>query len=78
MRILLVGATGGIGSRILAEAASRGHDVTAVARDLKGLADREHVKAVAADAKDVARLSQLAAGQVAVVSTTSLEGGSST
>ena len=33
MKILLNGATGAIGSRILNETIARGHDVTAVARD---------------------------------------------
>ncbi|WP_034384013.1 NAD(P)-dependent oxidoreductase [Deinococcus sp. YIM 77859] len=32
MKILLIGGTGMVGSRILAEAQSRGHDVTAVSR----------------------------------------------
>ncbi|WP_340559451.1 NAD(P)-dependent oxidoreductase [Streptomyces sp. GSL17-111] len=33
MRITVFGAAGGVGSRVVAEAVSRGHDVTAVVRD---------------------------------------------
>ncbi|GGM74511.1 NAD-dependent epimerase [Longimycelium tulufanense] len=43
MRIVLFGATGRIGSRVLAEAVRRGHEVTAVARDTGGLVERAGV-----------------------------------
>ncbi len=33
MKMALIGATGFVGSAILREALSRGHDVTAIARD---------------------------------------------
>lgn len=71
MKILLVGATGAIGSRILNEAVSRGHEVTAVARHPQSLANSERVKVVQADAKDVSTLARLAAGHDAVVSAVS-------
>ena len=41
MRVVLYGATGMIGSRILKELLSRGHTVTAVARDPSKLAGAE-------------------------------------
>lgn len=39
MRITVFGAAGNVGSRVVAEAVSRGHDVTAVVRDPSRLAD---------------------------------------
>lgn len=75
--ILLIGATGAIGSRILDEAVARGHDVAAVARHRGTLTEGEHVRVVEADAKDVPSLARLAAGHDAVVSSLSprAEGG---
>jgi uncharacterized protein len=60
MRILLIGASGMIGSRVAAEARDRGHEVTGVARS--GAAGTEK-----ADASDTAAIAALAAGQDAVV-----------
>ncbi|MCP2338570.1 NAD(P)-dependent oxidoreductase [Actinomadura rupiterrae] len=60
MKILLIGATGMVGSRVAAEAANRHHEVTGVTRSGKdGTA-----KAQAADADAIARLAQ---GQDAIV-----------
>ena len=39
MKIVLFGATGMIGSRVLAEALRRGHEVTAVVRDPSKVTD---------------------------------------
>ena len=33
MKIALIGATGNVGSKVLEEALSRGHDVTAIVRN---------------------------------------------
>jgi putative NADH-flavin reductase len=60
-RIVVFGAGGKAGSRIVAEAASRGHQVTAVARDasaLRGLPGG--VRAVAGDVTDQAAVEALA------------------
>lgn len=71
MRIVLFGAAGNLGSRILAEALSRGHEVTAVVRDparfneLPAAANARVGNAANAD--DVAKLS---AGQDVVISAT--------
>jgi putative NADH-flavin reductase len=55
MRIVLIGATGGIGSRVLDEALRRGHAVTATSRDPAGkLAARPGMTAKAANTADVA------------------------
>lgn len=54
MRIAVVGATGAVGSRVVAEAIDRGHAVTAVARTpsrMAGLPDGAHPQI--ADASDV-------------------------
>jgi uncharacterized protein len=71
MKLLLIGATGAIGSRILHEALSRRHDVTAVARNTQTLISHPHMTPVQADAADVAALMRLAAGHDAMVSATS-------
>ncbi|WP_328752852.1 NAD(P)H-binding protein [Streptomyces sp. NBC_00285] len=60
MRILLIGATGMIGSRIAAEAGERGHEVTGVTRNGKD-------GTLAADASDADTVARLAAGHDAVV-----------
>ena len=54
MNIALIGATGGIGSRVLDEALRRGHKVTATSRDPKKLATRSGMTAKAANTDDVA------------------------
>lgn len=66
--VLLIGATGFVGSAILNELISRGHKVTAIVRDAKSLADKQDVEAVVADATDPDTLSKLAAGKDAVIS----------
>ncbi len=50
MNILLIGATGMIGSRILNEAVSRGHNVTAAVRDVSKLTPHDNVTPIALDA----------------------------
>jgi uncharacterized protein len=74
MKILLIGASGIIGSRILNEAVNRGHTVTAVARHVEGLHGSDRVHVVQADATDTQRLTALAAGQDAIVSSMSPRG----
>jgi putative NADH-flavin reductase len=61
MKITIVGATGMAGSRVVAEATRRGHDVTAVSR---GGTD------VRADAQDRDRMAELFTGTDAVVAAT--------
>ncbi|MEV5148475.1 NAD(P)H-binding protein [Streptomyces sp. NPDC052727] len=66
MKILLLGATGMVGSAIAAEAAARGHDVTCVSRS--GEAPVPGVTSIAADATDGSRVAALAAGHDAMAS----------
>ena len=49
MKLFLIGGTGNIGSRILAEALSRGHDVTVLTRDPSKVKAQPHVAAVKGD-----------------------------
>jgi uncharacterized protein len=67
MKIAVIGGTGMVGSRIVAEAAARGHQVTAVSR--KGDAPAaDNVTPVQIDASDLAALKDLAAQHDVIVS----------
>ena len=74
LKIALFGATGMIGSRIAAEAAARGHQVTALSRDpsrgAQGVAKtaRDNLKAAKADLFDAASIAAALAGQDVVAS----------
>ncbi len=71
MKILLLGATGAIGSRILQEALRRGHQVTAVARNPQGLTETDNLRVIAADARDTERMEALMREHDAVVASLS-------
>jgi putative NADH-flavin reductase len=66
MNVVLYGATGKSGIRILTELLSRGHNVTAVARKLTGLP--ANVKTVKDDLSDVNKIASIIAGSDAVIS----------
>ncbi|MGW5193313.1 NAD(P)-dependent oxidoreductase [Kribbella sp. NPDC004138] len=68
MRILVWGATGSVGSRVVAEATARGQSVTSVSRS-----GSDHLRGDASDPEDVARLS---AGHDVVISATRPRDGS--
>lgn len=68
MKIALIGATGFVGSALLAEALDRGHQVTAVVRNPTKLAQRAGVTGVAADVSDVDALAAALAGHDVVLS----------
>ncbi|MFI1028353.1 NAD(P)-dependent oxidoreductase [Streptomyces sp. NPDC020951] len=69
-RIVVFGAAGKSGSRVVAEAAARGHEVTAVARDLTRLGGLpDGVRAVAGDVTDPESVAALAKDADAVVLT---------
>jgi len=67
MKIALVGATGFVGSKILAEAISRGHTVTAICRHPENVAPHERVRAVKADVHDSAALTREFRGHDVVI-----------
>ncbi|MEH0420889.1 NAD(P)-dependent oxidoreductase [Streptomyces sp. B21-083] len=69
-RIVVFGAAGKAGSRVVAEAAARGHEVTAVARDIARLGHLpEGVRPVAGDVTDTEAVAALAEEADALVLT---------
>lgn len=68
MKVALIGATGFVGSPILAELLGRGHQVSVLARNPAKLAARPGLTVLAADALDAAQVAQAVAGHEAVVS----------
>lgn len=68
MKIALIGATGLVGAKLLAEALNRGHHVTAVVRDAAKLPDHPALSGVSADATDAGAVAQLVAGHDVVIS----------
>jgi hypothetical protein len=68
MKVALLGASGMIGSRVLAELSSRGHQVTALARNIDKIAVLPGVTPKAVDAFDRKVLAAAYAGHDAVIS----------
>jgi putative NADH-flavin reductase len=68
MKIALIGATGFIGSRLLAELTSRGHQVTAIVRNPEKVPQGAGVTAKKGDVYDKDGLAVLLAGRDAVIS----------
>jgi len=68
MRLLIVGATGGTGRELVAQALERGHDVTAFVRQPSRLKkEHERLRVVQGDVLDADSLHKAAAGQQAVL-----------
>jgi uncharacterized protein len=57
MKVALIGASGNVGSRILAELLSRRHEVTGIMRHLEKLTAHEGLTAKRGDVNDEAGLS---------------------
>lgn len=68
MKIALIGASGNAGSRIAAELSSRGHAVTAIARNADKIAKLPGVTPLAADIADTDALASALKGHDAIVS----------
>lgn len=68
MRVALVGASGNVGSRILAELVARGHSVTGIARTPDAIQAGPRVTAVKGDVNEPAALAKLLARHDAVIS----------
>ena len=67
MNIVLAGATGNIGSRILDEALRRGHRVTGLTRDPAKLAARAGLQAKKANSADIAQFADALKGHEAAI-----------
>ena len=67
MKIALVGATGFVGSKILAEAIARGHTVTAIRLHSKNVPRHQRVNPVYADIADTTALSHVFSGHGVVI-----------
>jgi putative NADH-flavin reductase len=74
MKIALIGATGNVGTRVTAEALSRGHVVTGIARHPEKGAPRPGLTLTRGDTADAAGLTALLKGHDAVVSSTRFQG----
>lgn len=68
MKVALIGATGFVGTPVLAELLNRGHQVTVLARNPAKLTAQPGLTVVAADALDAAQVGAAVAGHDAVVS----------
>jgi len=78
MKIALVGASGNIGSKVVGELVSRGHTVTAIARNSEKLSASDKVQVRTGDASDPAALAALLKGHDAVISSLPFAPGLST
>lgn len=65
--IALIGATGNIGSRVLTEALSRGHAVTALTRDASKMKPRAGMTVRQGSTTDATNLAAILAGHAAIV-----------
>lgn len=74
MKLAIIGASGSVGSRILAEALRRGHSVTGIARNPKKIPACPGVTPVRGDTSAPQALAQLLTGHDAVVSATRFVG----
>ena len=68
MKIALIGVSGRVGSRLLAELLRRGHTVTGIARDVKSVASQPGLSLSVGEATSAAELAPLIAGHNAVIS----------
>ena len=68
MKIAVIGASGNAGSRITAELARRGHNVTAIARNPERIARQANVTPTRGDVMDQAGLARLVTGHEAAIS----------
>lgn len=67
MKIALIGATGNVGTKIVNEALSRGHQVTGIARHIEKLEARQGLTAKQADLADEKTLAAAVRGHDAII-----------
>jgi putative NADH-flavin reductase len=68
VKLALIGATGYVGARVLDEALERGHDLTAIARNLEKLPQHPRLTPLQADVQDLQQIADAVEGHDAVVS----------
>jgi putative NADH-flavin reductase len=68
MKIALIGASGFVGSRLLAEGLQRGHHVTALVRHPENIETQQHLKVLESDVLNVDELAKQLAGHDVVIS----------
>jgi putative NADH-flavin reductase len=68
MKIVLIGASGNVGSRIAAELSSRGHEITAIARKAANIFALPGVKPTTVDIANTEALVPILKGHAAVIS----------
>jgi putative NADH-flavin reductase len=69
MKVALIGATGFVGSQVLKELVSRGHQVTAIARDVTKVSEQSDlISPISANVLDAEEVAATVAGHDAVVS----------
>lgn len=68
MKVALIGATGFVGKAILNELLHRGHEVTAIARNLEAVQQNKNVTAKQVNALDAEAVSEAVKGHDAVIS----------
>ncbi len=68
MKVALIGATGFVGTAILKELIERGHQVTAIARNLENLQQHSQVVAKQANVLDAAEVAEAVKGNDVVIS----------
>jgi hypothetical protein len=73
-KIAIIGATGKVGSQLLAEALRRGHTVSGIARNVTSLEGREGVIGRSVDVLDAGALAEAVAGHDAVFSSAHFTG----
>lgn len=69
MKIVIIGATGFVGSEVLKEALNRGHEVVAIARNAEKIAtENDQLEVNSVDVTEVEKLSQVISGCDVVIS----------
>jgi len=68
MKVALIGATGYVGSRILSEALNRGHQVTAIVRNIEKLPPHPQLSAAKCDVSNGDAVTGVVVGRDAVIS----------
>jgi putative NADH-flavin reductase len=67
MKVAIIGATGFVGSAVVAEGVSRGYEITAIVRDTAKVQKAAGVTAVSADVYDADALAAALSGHDAVI-----------